>query len=708
MYLEKLTIKNFRNFSEAQFKFTKGVNSIIGENGSGKTNLFEAMRMVLDDSLSNRERKLRSEDFNRELKDWKGHWISIQAFFSNIGTNEIERLFAFSTSKTTTPSKGSYSFIFRPKKEIRKKLYEHSSKADPLTCEAIVEKLTTDDYEFVFLCKSEIDLSIPDNYKKYVGDLVNHNYPNPEDKTYDEIWGNKHAIFDIHDQISFTYVKALRDAVRELKYSRNSPLKYLFEDLQNQVPKTELIKISGNVNELNKNITDLDGIKKFSDEIKETLQSSVGFSYAPIVQVKSQIPDDISQLLKSLALWVGDPNETHIGNLDELSLGGANLIYLSVKLLEYERKQKNSKITHFLLIEEPEAHIHTHIQKSLFDNLHNDSTQVFVSTHSTHLSAASKISGMNILAVKNKKCEVFWPSNNLAPVMTQKIERYLDAIRSNLLFAKGVILVEGDGEDIAIPAFLKNCLGINLDELGVSIVNIGSTGFENIAQLFSKDRIKRYCSIITDSDEAIIDVSKVDEKTTDKFLKNQFRSQKAGKERKERLNKNFKDNIWIKMMYSKHTFEIDLLAQSKGNRSYFSEIAENYYTDSIDEVKKELEADEVETYGRRVLKMSKKIGKGWFATELAEAVDIYFEIPDYIIDAVIFAGQDTIKENVISKMLRFQCDELLKNDDVNPGIKTLMKDFNSLTLDQKMDAYKKIYTDNLTRFYDSWIQTWLF
>jgi putative ATP-dependent endonuclease of OLD family len=176
MYLEKLTIKNFRNFSEAQFKFTKGVNSIIGENGSGKTNLFDAIRMVLDDSLSNRERKLRAEDFNRELKDWKGHWISIQAFFSDIGTNEIERLFAFSTARTTSPTKGSYSFIFRPKKEIRKKLYDHASKGDPFTCIKIIEKLTANEYEFTFLCKTEIDLSDPKNYIKYVGDFTNHNY----------------------------------------------------------------------------------------------------------------------------------------------------------------------------------------------------------------------------------------------------------------------------------------------------------------------------------------------------------------------------------------------------------------------------------------------------------------------------------------------------------------------------------------------------
>jgi putative ATP-dependent endonuclease of OLD family len=529
--------------------------------------------------------------------------------------------------------------------------------------------------------------------------LSSDNYPNPEDKTYDEIWGNKHAIFDIHEQISFTYVKALRDAVRELKYSRNSPLKYLFEDLQNEVPKPELERISENVTQLNDNITKLDSIKKFSNEIKNTLQGSVGFSYAPTVQVKSQIPDDISQLLKSLALWVGDPNETHIGSLDELSLGGANLIYLSVKLLEYERKQKNSKITHFLLIEEPEAHIHTHIQKSLFENLHYESTQVFVSTHSTHLSAASKISGMNILAIKNKKCEVFWPANGLEEKLTKKIERYLDAIRSNLLFAKGVVLVEGDGEDIAIPSLFKRCLGISLDELGVSIVNIGSTGFENIALLFSAERVRKHCSIITDSDTAIIDLDEISEEDMDTFQRNQLLSQKSGIERKKRLTKNFGQNIWIKMFFAKHTFEVDLMAE--GNSKFFVEIAKLYYSNKIEEVKIELESDELEVYGRRVLKMSKKIGKGWFATELSENVEISFEIPNYIIDAIVFAGQDTINKNVLNKMLRYQCDSIGNNEDV----KKILVNFETRTLEDKINDYKKEYPkDNFSRFYDSWKQ----
>ena len=64
------------------------------------------------------------------------------------------------------------------------------------------------------------------------------------------------------------------------------------------------------------------------------------------------------------------------------------------------------------------------------------------------------------------------------------IQRYLDAVRSNLLFAKSVVLVEGDAEEILIPILVKKVLGVSLDELGISLINIRSTGFKNVAVLF--------------------------------------------------------------------------------------------------------------------------------------------------------------------------------------------------------------------------------
>lgn len=43
MILEKLTLSNFRNYKKQEVVFDKGINFLIGDNGSGKTNLLEAI-----------------------------------------------------------------------------------------------------------------------------------------------------------------------------------------------------------------------------------------------------------------------------------------------------------------------------------------------------------------------------------------------------------------------------------------------------------------------------------------------------------------------------------------------------------------------------------------------------------------------------------------------------------------------------------------
>ena len=43
MYLSNLSLVNFKNYTEAQLNFSSGVNCITGTNGSGKTNIIDAV-----------------------------------------------------------------------------------------------------------------------------------------------------------------------------------------------------------------------------------------------------------------------------------------------------------------------------------------------------------------------------------------------------------------------------------------------------------------------------------------------------------------------------------------------------------------------------------------------------------------------------------------------------------------------------------------
>lgn len=88
MYLKYIQIVNFKNLKTARFEFSKGANTIIGENDSGKSNALTAIRILLDDNYYYNTKRLKETDFSYVLGDWRGHWIIISAFFDEISSED--------------------------------------------------------------------------------------------------------------------------------------------------------------------------------------------------------------------------------------------------------------------------------------------------------------------------------------------------------------------------------------------------------------------------------------------------------------------------------------------------------------------------------------------------------------------------------------------------------------------------------------------
>lgn len=649
MYISKVSIRNYRNFLNSMFVFKKGVNTIIGENGSGKTNLFRAIRLVLDDTLYRYAYNLEETDFNRKLGDWKGHWIIISIEFSELSEDEsIQSLFVHSAGdiEGNTVEKATYNLFFRPKADIRKKLSDLEEK-DKGGLENILEKITINDYETVFYGKSTADFNDDNTYYELVGDFKKVIFPQDFD----------HAKFGIKipnqlsvaKEISFTFIQALRDVVSDFHNNRTNPLLTLLKAQSDKINEEDFKPISKQVEKLNASIENLKDVQQIRTDIRDTIKEAVGETYSPAnLSIKSSLSEEADRLLQSLRLFIGEPDEDYEGAIHELSLGGANLIYLTLKLLEYKYHLNEETIANFLLIEEPEAHIHTHIQKAIFSNLDFGDTQIIYSTHSTHISAVSRISRMNILAKKKNYAEVYQPAYGLKRKKITKLERYLDAVRSNLLFAKGVILVEGDAEEILIPIIIKKVLGVSLDEMGISLINIRSTGFENVAQIFHDDRINRRCAIVTDMDKSLDG-------------KNNLESEKKGIERKKRLDKFAENNKWIEIFCADYTFEVDFI--KAGNSYEAKKLVNDIYKlqSSAESAKNELKSKKVEIYGERVLKMANKVGKGWFAIMLGNEISFATAIPEYILHAIKFVKQN-FSDDLVADILYFMISEYKKAD----------------------------------------------
>lgn len=663
MYIKEMTLRNFRNFKSEKFKFSKeSVNTLIGENASGKTNVFYAMRLVLDESLPLNARQLMSSDFFRGLGSAKGHWIIISLKFADLGRSDEDLVLANSALLPGAVSReGNYTFVFRPRKFVRAKLHEISKTITDINLRKITTdhylsniNIDRDSYEAVAFTRTSVDFSLDHVYERLVGNFEELNFPNPDDEDSAEIGNIKPPYFSLVKEISCTYVKALRNVVADMKYTNSNPLIKLLAKSATNIPDSE--KIVQQVKNLNSSISDLNEIRNLSEKIRKTLLKAVGHTYSPSLDISSYLPEEFDELIKSLGLLVEDgTGYIGSGKLEDLSLGGANLIYLALKLYEYEAQlDSEDKIAHFLLIEEPEAHIHTHIKKTLFSNVSNINTQVFISTHSSQISSAAKISAINVLSRKKLHSEVYQPSNGLNTQDLSRIERYLDSVRSTLLFSKGVILVEGEAEQILIPTLIKTVIGISLDELGISLVSMGGTVFKHISGLFHPERLRIHCSILTDRDEAYL--SAPTSYANHKHIEHLIAADRDGLQRKNDLDAQISGNTYVSAYYAENTFEAELINANKlntNNQELFCNVLPLIYTKKsfIDTYATHFRSTDASIRTFYVLKLANKVGKGWFSLLISEKLHSCINIPEYVLHALSNALKGHVTEDIWRKMI---------------------------------------------------------
>ncbi|PAJ73373.1 ATP-dependent endonuclease [Pseudoalteromonas sp. NBT06-2] len=706
MHITKLNLINYRNFKNVKLHFNKGINTVIGENASGKTNLFRAMRLLLDNSMPRSSTKLSEGDFCRSLGPWQGHWIIISCEFSDISNDEASQsLFLHGNGniedEEEVVTKATYNLIFRPKAHIRQALSILLA-GDSTALEEYLSDVSIEDYETVLTGKSTANFADPEIYKSIVGDFDAVVFPNELNNP--DVGVRLPYILNMPNEVSFTFIKALRDVVSDFHNNRTNPLLTLLKNKSGEISQEDFQPIAELIGTLNENIEGLSDVCDVRDDITSTVGDTVGDTYSPkSISIRSSLTDDSDQLFQSLKLFVAESNDEHEGAIHEMSLGGANLLYLTLKLLEFKYQRANQSIANFLLIEEPEAHIHTHIQKSLFDNINYDNTQIIYSTHSSHISEVSNIKNMNIIGIVDGNCDVFQPAAGLSDQQSGFVQRYLDAIRSNLLFARSVILVEGDAEEILIPVLFKKTTGLSLDEMGISLVNIRSTGFENIAMLFSDERIKKRCSIITDLDDTFFDTTilDADSDSLKKKKKKAQGSKESGQNRELALDRFCTDNQWLKPFYADHTFEVDFIKSS--NSSYLKKIVNDVYVDSTTKItaKDELSNADIAISGVRALTMANHQGKGWFAITLGKAINFKVVIPEYIFEAIKFAHGE-FKPELVFKILSHRYETIVAHVAEGTTKMRAAEAAGNLVLKTKWETYLAPYEAGINVFASKW------
>ncbi|MCI5166709.1 MAG: hypothetical protein D3903_11590 [Candidatus Electrothrix sp. GM3_4] len=201
-------------------------------------------------------------------------------------------------------------------------------------------------------------------------------------------------------------------------------------------------------------------------------------------------------------IWVNDGVRTDIrrkGHGLQRALTFALIKVVSDKLKRLREKEDSeeskgrtaSKSTYFI-IEEPELYLHPQAQRALFDSLvslSESKKQVLLCTHASALIDVEKYSSICIVKKDNdaegtKICQFTGELFVGDSKKSFNLSYWLNPDRSELFFAKKVVLVEGPTEKTIIPLLAKK---MDIFKYEITIVDCGSkTAIPLYARLLNK------------------------------------------------------------------------------------------------------------------------------------------------------------------------------------------------------------------------------
>jgi len=441
MLLTELYASNFRCFSEKDpltWTVGTGLTVLVGENDSGKTAIVDAIRLTL--GSRGEDLRVAVDDFHLPKGAARTSSLLIRCSFENLSPEEEISFWEWCTLGQ-----------------------------DGAVCLHAVLRATLVEKGTVKRAYTELRSGLQGDGPAIQGAL--------------------------REYLRVTYLRPLRNAEGELSAGRRSRLSQILSAIPEMLAEKESDFSSGKAEEPKT----LAGIVAKADhqihgnETVKGVEKRLNKDYLADMSVGSEqltvslgigTKLSLAQVLERLDLTLKSPGEYQ--EPLRRGLGLNSVLFMAAELLLLQSQSDQLPV---LLIEEPEAHLHPQLQSRFMQIMSEraaDSTnpiQVILTTHSPQLASQARLEDMTLMA-----CGQTYPLANGQTHLDASdydfLRRFLDATKANLFFAKGVVIVEGDSENLLLPA-IADLLGRSFTKHGVSIVNVRHVG------LFRYSRILR-------------------------------------------------------------------------------------------------------------------------------------------------------------------------------------------------------------------------
>jgi putative ATP-dependent endonuclease of OLD family len=597
MKISRVVIKNYRALKEIDVAVDGELTCVIGENNNGKSAFLRAIQICLDVSFPSSFRSLIREDIHSSVDITHPSQVLIGVELSEFAGKVNEE--ALVSTWKIGPDRARLFYRYRPKLNVREKLASKEMEPGALTLE---------DYSWDLRVGGDPAL-----------DLASIEWD-------DDDVGETIRFADLQSYLVVS-LAALRDVETDLRNVRTSPLVRLIEAFE--IAPAEQDALIGILNKANEEIAKSPTIGSVAAAVDQSFKSVSGPAFEMDVTLGlaaatfQSIVRNLKVLLSDLSLLNFEPAKN--------GLGLNNILYVAI-LLEYLQRRitKGASAGQLLLFEEPEAHLHPQLQAALMTAITGYGVQVILTTHSTQVTAQAAFSTFIALT---RKADATIGASALAhnPALSANdiadLERYLDATKSNLLFARKVMLVEGPAELFLIPALAEAVLGLDLERCGISVIAIYGVHFDVYSKLFREGALEKRCAIVADADLHPSDADDEFDVATDApdlaALEGDF----------------------VKVFAGATTFERELVtvetlpmlieaAKDLGAKKLTAALEEAYISFGDPDGDPDEEAQVLEELKDLVLKTAKRFGKGRFAQVAARHANLCSDLPKYVADAI--------------------------------------------------------------------------